>query len=224
MKYLLCLLFVFLTVFPVYAENQLNQNTVNFVTGIPVRYEKNLSELTRYIVKPYRNDYDKARAIAYYIASHMNYDEYQYNEKGRTKVKYRTQTPQEFLKTKVGICIDFADLFAAMCKLSGISAGVLKGYTLTGREMPTAANKRNSGHAWNYFMYRGKKVYVDTTFMSKGGTGHEHLVTEWNRKQAISKIQRENRFSTKTHGIDPFYFDFTYNQEKKVKPTRRIEE
>ena len=127
MKHLICLLFVFFCVFPVYAENQLNQNTVNHVTNIPVRYQKNLSELTRYIIKPYRNDYDKARAIAYYIASHMVYDEYQYNEKGRTKVKYRRQTPQEFLKTRVGICADFADLFTAMCKLSGISAGTLEG-------------------------------------------------------------------------------------------------
>lgn len=223
MKRFICFLFVFLSVFPVYAENQINQSTLNYVNNIPIKYEKNLSALVRYVVKPYRNDYDKARAIAYYIASHMSYDEYQYNEKGRTRIKYRTQTPQEFLESKVGICADFADLFVAMCKASGIPAGVLEGYALESGKILTTANKQD-GHAWNYFMYRGKKVYVDTTFMSKGKTGHERFVTEWNRKMAINKIQRENRFATKTHNIEPFYFDFTYAQEKKSKGTRRIED
>ena len=224
MKYLLCIFFCFLSISPLRAESSVKQNVYSYVVNVPIYYEKNLYQLTSYLVRPYKNDYDKARAIAYYIASHMIYDEYQYNENGRTRLQTMRQQPKDFLKTRVGICTDFATMFDAMCQQAGIRSGILSGFAMPSKKLFNQRNKRDAGHAWNYFVYRNKKIYVDVTFMAQGATGHESFVTEYNRKRAIAKNQRKNKFVSHTYPIDPFYFDFDYAAEKKFRNYRHVEE
>jgi len=217
MKLIVSAFFLFcMLISPVYAENQLDKYTFNYVTQIPARYEKNLFTLTSYLTRPYKNDYDKAKAIAYYIASHMVYDEYLYNEKGRTNLQWRAQRPEDFLQTKVGICIDFAHLFDKMCKQAGISSKVVEGYVMDAKKIISKPTRKDSSHAWNYFIYRSKKIYVDTTFMATATTGHEKYVTEWNRKQALYKIGKQNRIVSQTYSINAFYFDFNFAKEKET--------
>jgi len=212
---------LFLWISSAFAETYMDRLTFNYVTTVPQRYERNVYDLTMYLTKPYRDDYDKARAIAYYIASHMLYDEYQYNNGGPTKLVQRTK-PEDLLKTRVGICGDFANLFALMCQKAGISAGVVSGYVMQAQQLSTARSRRNAAHAWNYFIYRHKKIYVDPTFMATGKTGHEKYITKWSREQAISKIEKNTKFSNHVYMVNAFYFDFDYAQEKTRWGLRRV--
>ena len=205
------------------AEENLDERTDEYVREVPVRVQANIFSLTRYLTAPFDNDYDKARAIAYYIASHMVYDNYLYNENGRTRLKYRRQTPEEFLKSKVGICADFADLFQAMCKSAGISVDTVKGHVVDKSLRMREAEKNKILHAWSVFKYRNKKVYVDTTFMASAETGHERRVSEFRRRKAVNKIKKESRRHNTTYDIEPFYFDFTYEQEKKLGLSQHVE-
>lgn len=206
------------------AEYNLDEDTLDYVLSTPRYAKTNITSLTYYLIKPYKNDYDKARAIAYYIASTVAYDEYIYNDEGRTKLRVRPQKAKDLLKSKVGICKDFAVLFEAMCQKAGIEANVIYGYafnvdTETGRKIRNQRDLSQSGHAWNSFKYLGKKIIVDVTFMGQGRTGHEKRITEMQHKRVLNKLKRQDNM----YDLTPFYFDFSYAEEKKLYGIEHVE-
>ena len=75
--------------------------------------------------------------------------------------------------------------------------------------------KKNFAHAWNYFLYQGKKIYVDTTFMAKGRSSPEHRVTNLSHRRALQNVKRDNRRKSQVNDFDKFYFDFNYKEEVK---------
>jgi len=197
---------------------------INFISDIPEKYEKNLTSLVEYLTYPMENDYDKAQAFAYWIASHIIYDQYLYNNGETTKLlkSYENQTPQELLESRIGICADFAALFNAMCKKAGIKSGYISGFVFEkGKNINNSKNRKNSAHGWNYFIYKGTKIYVDTTFMAKGKLKINGKVSKLGRKRAIRKNERKKQ--DEIYPIDPYYFDFSYKYEYKNKGYERIE-
>lgn len=208
----------------VYASDARYDWYIDFVTDVPDIYEDDLDSLVKYLSSPMRNEYDKAQAFAYWIASHIIYDQYMYQNGKVTKLrkKYENQTPSELLESRVGICGDFANLFNAMCKKAGIESGYVSGYTFEYGERKSSKNDReNNAHGWNYFMFRNKKVYVDTTWMAKGKLKVDGRVSNISRKRAIRKNERKNK--DEIYPIEPFYFDFSYKDEYNNMGIRRIE-
>lgn len=188
----------------------------NYVNKVPRDTEKKLSSLAQYLGKPFDNDYDKAKAVAFWIASRMNYDEYLYsNGKVSRLIKtYNGQTPQELITSRVGICSDFANLFKELCRRLKIRVYIVHGYAYPAGKSLTTALKRSSGHAWNYFIYDKKKIYVDTTFMANGTTGLKGSQSSTNRKRALNAIRLENKYQSEINDFDEYYFDFSYKDEK----------
>lgn len=215
--FLMILFFVFNICYVdnVYATNYPNSRIKRFATNTPRRVENNISTLVNHLVKPLDDDYDKAKMIAFWIASHINYDEYLYNSGGTTKLikGYRGQTPQDLLESRVGICGDFAELFVEMCKKAGVRAYEVHGYAYPAGHSLTLAQKKSTGHAWNYFKYKNRKVYVDTTFMAKGSTGTSGGARNLAHKRALRNIQKDNKVKSKTNDFDEYYFDFDYKKE-----------
>lgn len=200
------------------ATNYPSERIKRFATHTPREVENNIHVLTRHLIKPLDDDYDKAKMIAFWIASHINYDEYLYNDGQTSKLikRYDGQDPNQLLSSRVGICGDFAKLFTAMCKQAGIFSGVVHGYAYpTDMRMNNSLKNNNYGHAWNYFLYRGKKIYVDTTFMADGRTGTAGGVRNLAHKRTLRKIKNENQFSSKVNNFDDYYFDFNYKKEKR---------
>ena len=200
---------------------------MNFVSNIPQKYEKNIQSLVSYLTHPMQNDYDKAQAFAYWIASHIVYDQYLYNNGQTTKLRkqYSGQTPKELLQSKVGICADFANLFNTMCSYAGIKSGYVDGYTFDKNEnIHNRKNRLNNAHRWNYFIYKNSKIYVDTTWMATGKLNATKMVSKFNRKTAIKKHNRQNKISNKIYPVNPYYFDFSYKSEYKDNGVKRIEE
>lgn len=217
-------LFVFISLLfitvspPSFARVFRSEQIKNYVDNTPRKVENYLPSLTAYLVKPFDNDYDKAKAIAFWIASRISYDEYLYSSGKTSRLinSYNGQSPSKIIKSRVGICGDFARLFDDMCKKAGIKSRIVHGYVYPkSKYTPTRKILINSGHAWNYFVYKGNKVYVDTTWMSKGSTGVKGIQNEQNRRRALNQIARNNKLRSKSHRVDDYYFDFSYKDEIK---------
>ena len=216
--FLVFFLFVF-TCNNLYATNYPSSRIKRYAIHTPRKVENDVATLTRYLTEPLDDDYDKAKIIAFWIASHINYDEYLYSNGKTSKLirKYHGQTPQQLLKSRVGICGDFAELFNEMCKKAGIQSEEVHGYAYPKKMHLTNRQKRaNFGHAWNYFNYRGKKIYVDTTFMAGGVTGTKGGSHDFAHNQALRKIKSDNRRRSKVNNFDERYFDFTYKDEERM--------
>lgn len=226
-KLLYCLIFALLLLptFKVEAKYYSSAQIERFVNKTPRDTEKNISSLVAFLEKPFDNDYDKAKAIAFWIASHIYYDEYLYNNGGATRLrkKYNGQSAKDLLRTRVGICGDFAELFETMCKRAGIRVGTISGYAYPANKYLSSSVKRNSGHAWNYFIYKGDRIYVDTTFMSKGATGIKGSASELNRRRALNHIRKQNKRESQVNSFDEFYFDFDYKDEEYKRRYKRKE-
>lgn len=190
----------------------------------PDRISINKYQLTQYLIKPFSNDYDKLRVIAYWIASHIAYDSYKFDNgkanKKEMKFKY------DILKAKAGICSDFALLFAQMADIANVkSVEVVTGYVLENakglkknysrHEMPV------TGHAWNRVTLNGRRFFVDTTYMSANRIGYNHKY----KSSLKHKLDVQKRMYTKerfNRNINTFYFDFTPRDEVKHGNLRHI--
>ena len=188
-----------------------------YAKNTPRKVEDNLKVLVNHLIKPLDDDYDKAKMIAYWIASHIYYDEYLYTNESATKLmkKHKIQKPDQLLKTRSGICSEFALMFAEMCNIAGISANISVGYAYPTEVRLRRSNKKNFAHAWNYFNYNNKKIYVDTTFMSRGSLQPSGSVREYSHKRALRSFERDNKFKSNVNDFDDYYFDFDYRKEKR---------
>lgn len=139
------------------------------------------------------------------------------NKETKINNSYRGQEPRELLKSRVGICGDFSELFVEMCKKAGIRAYEVHGYAYPGRKPLThnKLRKLNAGHVWNYFVYNNKKIYIDTTFMAKGTTGVSGLGGNFAHRKALKEIKQDNRYKSQVNEFDDYYFDFDYEDEAK---------
>lgn len=209
-------LFVFI-VGDAYAIHYPSSRIKRFATNTPREVENNLYTLTKYLVKPLNDDYDKAKMIAFWIASHINYDEYLYNDGATTKLikTHKAQSSDELLESRVGICGEFATLFNDMCRIAGIRSRIITGYAYPSRLRLRNKERKNAAHAWNYFLYKGKRIYVDTTFMAKGKTSPRRRATEVSHKRALQKVQHDNEDKSQINDFNDFYFDFSYKDEMK---------
>ena len=225
MRSLLLILSLFFAVYvqtgEVWATNYPSARIKRYVDKTPRDKEQTLASLVHHLTKPLDDDYDKAKAIAFWIAGHINYDEYLYNNGATTKLikNYRGQDADDLLKSRVGICGDFAELFVEMCKKAGIKAEIVHGYAYPGNKNVSESKLKRStfGHAWNYFKYKNRKVFVDTTFMAKGSTGVSGRVSNYYHKKALKEVKRDNKYKSQVNDFDDYYFDFDYKDEMHKK-------
>lgn len=186
--------------------------------GAPDSISENSAKLTAYLTQGYDSDYDKLKVIAYWMASHIAYDGYKYdNTAGVNERAFKYK--YDILKAKVGICSDFAQLFSEMASLAGIKdVSIVSGYVVKTKRLKRKYTERelpDSSHAWNRVTVDGRTFYVDTTFMSPeiiGATGKK-FKSEFRHKNDIKKRERSNtEVNTR---INTFFFDFVPPDELK---------
>lgn len=104
----------------------------------------------RQCVEGKTDDYSKARAIFEFVNKYMTYDE---------SDGYKNKGALAALTTGRGVCEDYATLFAALCRASGIPARVAEGYKLSDNfdEFKDGQWKDVSlkGHNWAEFYLAG---------------------------------------------------------------------
>lgn len=210
-------LFMLLIVPCSYAQQYSSKQIAAYVRSAPSDVERNLAPLVKYLTEPFDNDYDKAKSIAFWIASHIYYDSYLYNGADNKdtylRKSYQEQSPSKLLKSRVGICVDYAALFQAMCRKAGITARTVNGYAYPAHLALSSAVKRNYAHSWNYFYYRGQKIYVDTTFMAGGSLAADEYPNSAKRRRALYQFKKQNKEQEQTASIYGYYFDFSYKDE-----------
>lgn len=211
----------------VLAEKYTSRQIAEYAKSTPRDVENDIAPLVKYLTAPFDNDYDKAKSIAYWIASHIYYDTFLYNSAENKdtylRTTYQEQTPSKLLRSRVGICVDYAELFLAMCRKAGITARKVNGYVYPSNLAYSKSVRDNYAHAWNYFYYRGKKVYVDTTFMAGGRLDSDKYPNSSKRRRALYKFKQENKKQSQVAPIYPYYFDFSYTKEEAERNQTRRE-
>lgn len=212
-KIIFCAVCFLLMAVPCFA---LDSTIKNRAFHAPKNVSQNKYSLVHYLTKPYQDDYEKLMVIAYWISSHIAYDEYKYNN----GIVYYKELDYKYdiLKRRAGICGDFAQLFADMARISGVGhVKIVTGYVLRNQNTIKRKYRRrdvatSTGHAWNEVQIDGRKFYVDTTFMARNTVTPQRRVTSLNHKFALNKNGRQNNVN---ENINEFFFDFTPKSEIK---------
>lgn len=125
---------------------------------LPDSLTKNIDLIANYITSNFATDKDKSRAIFIWVASNIEYDiENMFAINFYEKKEEKITKP---LRTRKGICENYALLFTDICIKSGIKSFVIEGYT-----------KQNGftdyiPHAWNAALIDSSWVFFDPTWGS----------------------------------------------------------
>ena len=129
-------------------------NTVNFTEksdAVSKSYE---------ICDGLTTDEAKVKAIFKYIVDNIEYDWDRYYNNDDT----RNVNADNTLKTKMGVCTDYACLMSVMCRAQKIPTKTVYGYIYPG------SNGKQAYHAWNRVYYNGSWHFYDAT-KNKTSTG-----------------------------------------------------
>lgn len=125
-----------------------------YALNTPTSQEGNIATLTAYLIKPTKNETEKARVIFRWITNNITYD-----IKSFLTGAHTDQSEQTVLTRRTAVCQGFSNLFLAMAKSAGLSAifvgGVARDYF-----------KTDIDHAWNAIKINGKWQLLDSTFGS----------------------------------------------------------
>ncbi|MFD3158672.1 cell wall-binding repeat-containing protein [Haloimpatiens sp. FM7330] len=107
------------------------------------------------VVGSENNPYMKAKKIFEYVNTTLSYDIWEGN-KGALNA----------LKTKAGVCEDYADLFVAMCRAQRIPARVVYGYWIQDDSLDKPLLVNSYGHAWaEFYIPEYGWIVVEPTFI-----------------------------------------------------------
>jgi len=128
------------------------------MTAIPANATSSTEGIAKYINANFKTENDKIRAVFYWTASNISYDV------ANMFAVNITETPQDripkTLKTKKGICGDYAMIFSEIANLVGVKSIVVEGYTKQDGKVATLA------HAWCAAKIDDKWYLFDPTWGS----------------------------------------------------------
>ena len=110
---------------------------------IPKKIQKSIPDLATYLTKGETDPFDKVERIYEWITGNINYD---YDKLTSHKTFVGTN-PEKILKSKKGICTDYAELMYAMLGAIGIKSETIPGYTHNAHWQP-GDTLFQEGHAW----------------------------------------------------------------------------
>lgn len=125
---------------------------------IPSSLTLNTDDLAKYFISNFSSDSQRARAIFVWVASNLEYDienmyEVDVNSKPADKI-------QKTLKTRKGVCINYALLFEEIAKKANLNAVVIEGYSRQ------AGTTELIPHAWNAVFVDNEWLLLDVTWAS----------------------------------------------------------
>ncbi len=129
--------------------------------------ENRLGRLVQYLVKPYKKDAEKARALLAWIVCHIDYDAYRaktYENNANPKVKQKEGILpyHDILKTRLGSSEEIARLYQKMAQYARLKAEVV--YGKAAKNFTVENLEFGAGHAWNAIKIDGEWQYVDPTW------------------------------------------------------------
>jgi hypothetical protein len=153
------LVFTFLFSFSIFGQANVGYDLIDKkIATIPLNSSASIDVIANFINANFKNENDKIRAVYYWTASNISYD-----VENMFTVNFG-ETPQDriakTLKTKKGICGDYATIFNEIATLIGIKSVVIQGYTKQNGKVATLS------HAWCATKIDNKWYVFDPTWGS----------------------------------------------------------
>lgn len=125
-----------------------DNNIESKYTQVPENISDKVVQLVKEIIKDCKSDYEKAESIKKYLSTGYKY----------------TLTPTErnenedfleyfLLKEKQGYCVYYATAMTIMCRIAGVPARYVEGYSIKNEYNSEEVIKESDGHAWAEVMY-----------------------------------------------------------------------
>lgn len=126
------------------------------IAKIPSNLCNSTTNIANYINSNFKTENDKIRAIFYWTTSNISYDvKNMFTDNSK-------ESPQEkienTLKTKKGVCINYAEIFNDLCIKTGIQCQIIQGYTKQNGRIATLS------HAWCGAKINQKWTLFDPTW------------------------------------------------------------
>jgi len=160
---------------------------------------------------------EKEKIICDYVCKHMKYDTI-----GSTSDLKSQEYNQNILDNSIkgkGVCINYAEMFTAMCQLSGVDCFTIKGFASN-----SLINTNMGGpHAWNLVEIDGQYMLCDPTWIDGNGIfggiyynkSGEQGTKEFEKRHDSGKIvellasnsnqKQSDDINKTTSGIDKFF-------------------
>ena len=125
----------------------------------PASVESSIESLAAYLVKPARNDREKARSIYRWITENIDYNVEGFFARNLSSMKLR-----DLLENRISVCSGYSDLFQSLASEAGLEAVKISGY---GKGYGYQPGKNFSGfanHAWNAVKINGSWYLIDCTW------------------------------------------------------------
>ncbi len=123
----------------------------------PAQAEKSLQTLAAYLVKPAKNDREKARAIYRWVTHNIAYNDEEY-----FAGEHRMIDSDDLLKNRRAVCDGYSGLVKTLGEAAGLEveniSGYSKGYSYSVHQTDTI------NHAWNAIKIDGEWQLIDTTW------------------------------------------------------------
>ncbi|GGA35173.1 transglutaminase domain-containing protein [Paenibacillus physcomitrellae] len=136
-------------------QNELNGIFERKYEVIDARIPDDIDAAAAQIVEGADSDREKAEKLYNWIGTRIQYD-YDKVEAYEKYNDWHEQTPEMTFKTRKGVCIDYARLYAVMARSQGLDVKVITGLGYDGQG-------GYGSHAWN-------EVYVDNTWIPLDST------------------------------------------------------
>ncbi len=138
-----------------YSYEEIDRHALN----VPASAEGNVPSLAAYLIKPAKNDREKARAIFRWITENIDYNVDVFFNKGTGATN-----SEDVLKSRRSICYGYSDLFLSLAGEMGLQAVRISGYGKGYGYQPGRNFTGPANHAWNAVKINGSWYLMDSTW------------------------------------------------------------
>lgn len=133
-------------------SNEANVLIDKKIDAIPENLNSSTTSISEYISSNFKSDYDKIRAVFYWTSSNISYDIERLSQLKKTTLTEKEKIAKT-LKSKKGVCEDYALIFNEIAALVGLKSFQIQGYTKQNGKIGELS------HAW-CAAYIDKKWYL----------------------------------------------------------------
>ncbi|WPR71925.1 transglutaminase domain-containing protein [Flavobacterium sp. NG2] len=127
---------------------------------IPADFTNSTEHIANYIKAYFKTDEEKIRAVFYWTASNISYDvKNMFAQNGSISAQEKIT---KALKSRKGVCIDYAEVFKSIANQVGIQTHIIEGYTKQNGKVS------NLAHAWCASKIDNKWYLFDPTWGAGG--------------------------------------------------------
>lgn len=127
-----------------------------YVLKAPAGVEQDIESLAAYLIKPCRDDREKARAIFRWITGRVSYD-----VSGYLKGEYGDLSASGVLQRRNAVCSGYANLFEDIAKKAGLDVVTIQGWGKGIGYGPGQPIQGATNHSWNAVKIEGYYYLVD---------------------------------------------------------------